>query len=56
MARPVDKLPPIHPGELLREDLDALGLWARALTEQAEQKGPRNKGVRALFFFARATY
>lgn len=27
------KLPPIHPGELLREDLDALGLSARALAE-----------------------
>ncbi|MCW9058348.1 MAG: HigA family addiction module antitoxin [Gammaproteobacteria bacterium] len=31
MASPVNKLPPIHPGELLREDMDALGLSARAL-------------------------
>ena len=33
MARPVNKLPPIHPGELLREDMDALGLSARALAD-----------------------
>lgn len=33
MARPVNKLPPIHPGEMLREDMEALGLSARALAE-----------------------
>jgi addiction module HigA family antidote len=33
MARPVNKLPPIHPGELLREDMDALGLSARAFAD-----------------------
>lgn len=33
MARPVNKLPPIHPGELLREDMEALGLSARALAD-----------------------
>ena len=33
MARSVNKLPPIHPGELLREDMDALGLSARALAD-----------------------
>ena len=33
MARPVNKLPPVHPGELLREDMDALGLSARALAD-----------------------
>lgn len=33
MASPVNKLPPIHPGELLREDMDALGLSARALAD-----------------------
>lgn len=33
MARPTNKLPPIHPGELLREDMDALGLSARALAD-----------------------
>lgn len=33
MASPVNKLPPIHPGELLREDMEALGLSARALAE-----------------------
>lgn len=33
MTTPVNKLPPIHPGELLREDMEALGLSARALAE-----------------------
>ncbi|MBU1193090.1 MAG: HigA family addiction module antidote protein [Gammaproteobacteria bacterium] len=33
MARPVNKLPLIHPGELLQEDMDALGLSARALAD-----------------------
>jgi antitoxin HigA-1 len=33
MRAPVNKLPPIHPGELLREDLDELGLSARALAD-----------------------
>jgi len=33
MARPVNKLPPIHPGEMLREDMEALGLSARALAD-----------------------
>lgn len=33
MAAPTNKLPPIHPGELLREDMEALGLSARALAE-----------------------
>jgi len=33
MTTPVNKLPPIHPGELLREDMGALGLSARALAE-----------------------
>lgn len=33
MAAPINKLPPIHPGELLREDMEALGLSARALAE-----------------------
>lgn len=33
MPAPVNKLPPIHPGELLREDMEALGLSARALAE-----------------------
>ena len=32
-SKPVNKLPPIHPGELLREDLDELGLSARAFAE-----------------------
>lgn len=34
MATPINKLPPIHPGELLREDMEALGLSARALAEE----------------------
>ena len=38
MARPVNKPPPIHPGELLREDMAAVDLSARALAEQAEQR------------------
>jgi antitoxin HigA-1 len=33
MTSPVNKMPPIHPGELLREDMEALGLSARALAE-----------------------
>jgi len=33
MATPVNKLPPIHPGEILREDMDELGLSARALAD-----------------------
>ena len=31
MSTPINKLPPIHPGEMLREDMEALGLSARAL-------------------------
>lgn len=31
MNTPINKLPPIHPGEMLREDMEALGLSARAL-------------------------
>ncbi len=33
MSAPKNKLPPIHPGELLREDMEALGLSARALAD-----------------------
>jgi addiction module HigA family antidote len=33
MARPTNKMRPIHPGELLREDMEELGLSARALAE-----------------------
>ena len=33
MAPAVNKLPPIHPGKLAREDMDALGLSARALAD-----------------------
>jgi len=33
MAVPVNKLPPIHPGEFLREDMKFLGLSARALAD-----------------------
>ena len=33
MSTPINKLPPIHPGELLREDMEALGLSARALAD-----------------------
>ena len=38
MARPVNKLPPIHPGELLREDMDALGLSAGALAMPSQSR------------------
>jgi addiction module HigA family antidote len=41
MARPVNKLLPIHPGELLREDMDALGLSVGALAEAIAV--PRNR-------------
>ncbi len=30
----IDNLPPVHPGEMLRDDLDALGLSARRFAEQ----------------------
>jgi addiction module HigA family antidote len=30
---PINKLPPIHPGEILREDMEELSLSARALAE-----------------------
>ena len=33
MKTPTNKLPPIHPGELLREDMEELGLSARALAD-----------------------
>jgi addiction module HigA family antidote len=33
MAHPVDNLPPIHPGEFLRDELEALGLSARKFAE-----------------------
>ena len=33
MTTPINKLPPIHPGEFLREDMEALDLSARALAE-----------------------
>ncbi len=33
MTAPVNKMPPIHPGELLREDMEALRLSARALAD-----------------------
>lgn len=29
MAHPIDRLPPIHPGGFLRDELEALGLSAR---------------------------
>ncbi len=34
MAYPVDNLPPIHPGEFLRDDLEALGVSARKFAER----------------------
>jgi antitoxin HigA-1 len=33
MAYPIDRLPPIHPGEFLRDELEALGLSARKFAE-----------------------
>ena len=32
-AAPVDRLPPIHPGQFLRDELEALGLSARRFAE-----------------------
>lgn len=34
MTSPVNRLPPIHPGEVLADELDALGLSARAFAEK----------------------
>jgi addiction module HigA family antidote len=31
MNKPVNKMPPIHPGEILAEELEAIGLSARQL-------------------------
>ena len=33
MAKPVDNLPPIHPGSFLRDELDTLALSARKFAE-----------------------
>lgn len=33
MARPIDRLLPIHPGSFLRDELEALGLSARKFAE-----------------------
>jgi antitoxin HigA-1 len=33
MANPVDKLPPVHPGRFLRDELDALDISARKFAE-----------------------
>jgi addiction module HigA family antidote len=33
MTPPINRLPPIHPGEFLREDMESLGLSARALAD-----------------------
>lgn len=33
MTTPINKMPPVHPGELLREDLEALDLSARGLAD-----------------------
>lgn len=33
MASPVNKMVPIHPGEMLHEDMEALDLSARALAD-----------------------
>ena len=33
MAHPIDRLPPIHPGGFLRDELETLGLSARKFAE-----------------------
>jgi len=33
MAYPIDNLPPVHPGEILADDLEALGMSARKFAE-----------------------
>ncbi len=33
MPKPLDNLPPIHPGEFLRDDLEALGVSARKFAD-----------------------
>jgi plasmid maintenance system antidote protein VapI len=33
MAHPIDKLPAIHPGSFLKEELEALGTSARKFSE-----------------------
>jgi len=34
MKQPINRLPPIHPGEILHEELRELGLSARAIAEK----------------------
>ncbi|MCC6302282.1 MAG: HigA family addiction module antidote protein [Gammaproteobacteria bacterium] len=51
MAAPANKMPPIHPGELLREDMEALGLSARAL---ADAIGVPHNRISAILRGARA--
>ena len=33
MTQPIDRLPPVHPGSILRDELQALGLSARKFAE-----------------------
>jgi addiction module HigA family antidote len=37
MAHPIDKLPAIHPGSFLREELEALGTTARKFSEHIHE-------------------
>ena len=41
MRRPINKLPPIHPGQILADELHELGLTARAFA--AALKVPHNR-------------
>ncbi|MDR3518998.1 MAG: HigA family addiction module antitoxin [Azospirillaceae bacterium] len=45
MSDPVDGLPPIHPGEMLADELVELGLSARAFSERLKVPHNRISGI-----------
>ncbi len=45
MTLPINGLPPIHPGEMLAEELEALGLSARAFAERLKVPHNRISGI-----------
>lgn len=47
VRQPVNGLPPIHPGEILADELNELGLSARALAERLKVPHNRISGILA---------
>ena len=44
MTRPIDKLPPVHPGSILRDELQALGLSARKFAGRSMSRTMQSPG------------